>query len=375
MFTLLVAMQPFSILIINNTAAMTKRKTPANKSALTKQKENALKPVVFDQDNTWKNYITKNIFDCLAALHPRLYAAIDLSVPPEFLEQELTNSLKGKYKVKGKEKKTDKLVKLRLLTGEEYYVFVHIEVQGKLEDNLPERIYIYRSLISMKYDTQNISTSVIFTGKSPSEKHKIFHYECFGSEISFRYNSYVIIDQNTDDLEKSDNMFDLAVLAAKYTLDTEGDARRRLMFKKKLYELALQKQILFEKIQELISFVFDYMLLSEDLETEFKEAIRNLSSSNSEEMVVSKGQYDLAQLMSEIVYGKSYEQMIAENKVAAKAAAKTAAKAAAKAEKEVERRNTIQSLLKINFLPEKIADLMGYDLDFVLKVAEEYSKD
>ena len=76
-------------------------------------------------------------------------------------------------------------------------------------------------------------------------------------------------------------------------------------------------------------------------------------------MVVSKGQYELAQIMSEVVYGKSYEQMLAEKE----------------AEKEAERRNTIQSLLKINFSPEKIADLMGYDLDFVLKVAEKYSKD
>lgn len=156
------------------------------KATSRKKEANLPQTIVFDQDNTWKNYITKNIFDCLASLHPQLYAAIDKSVPPEFLEQELNNFLKGKYKVSGKEKKMDKLVKLRLLTGEDYYIFVHIEIQDKLEDDFPKRIYIYRSLISMKYDyTQNITTFVIFTGKSPSEKHKTFSHECYGSEIFF----------------------------------------------------------------------------------------------------------------------------------------------------------------------------------------------
>ena len=346
---------------------MTKRKTPYSKPTTTHIDESIPKLIVFDEDNTWKKYITKNIFDCLAALHPPLMSDIDKSVPPEFLEQELSNILKGKYKMKGKEKKTDKLVKLRLLTGEDYYVFLHIEVQNRLEDDFGERMYIYRSLISMKYNTQNISTFVIFTGKSPSEKHKVFIHECYGSVINFRYNSYVIADQNTGELEKSYNMFDLAVLAAKYTLDTEGDGRKRLIFKKKLFELAYQKQFPLEKIEELISFVFDYMLLSEDLEDELKVFVSSSSSINSEEMVVTKGQYRLAQIMSEVVYGKSYEVMLAE-----KEAEKEAEKAS---EKEATRQDTIKVLLKKDFSPEKIANLLEFDLDYVLKVAKNQSKD
>ena len=334
---------------------MTKPKKLSSKPTAADKKEFIVETVVFDEDNTWKNYITKNIFDCLASLYPPLIADIDKSVPPEFLEQELSNILKGKYKMKGKEKKTDKLVKLCLLTGEDYYVFVHIEVQNKLEDDFGERIYIYRSLISMKYNTQNISTFVIFTGKSPSEKHKIFSHECYGSVINFQYNSYVISDQNADDLEKSNNMFDLAVLAAKYTLDTEGNARKRLIFKKKLFELAYQKQFSLEKIEELISFVFDYMLLSEDLEDELKEFLSSSSLINSEEMVVTKGQYRLAQLMTEVVYGKSYEAMLAE--------------------KEAVQQKTIKALLEKDFSPEKIADLLEFDLDYVLKVAKNHSNE
>ena len=41
------------------------------------------------------------------------------------------------------------------------------------------------------------------------------------------------------------------------------------------------------------------------------------------------------------------------------------------AEKDLERRNTIHALLKINFTPEKISDVLGFDLDYVLKVAAD----
>ncbi len=84
---------------------------------------------VFDQDYAWKKFISNNFFDCLARINPKLHAAVDKSVPPEFLEQEFHNDLRGKYKVTDKEKRGDKLVKLRLLSGEDHFVFLHSEIQ------------------------------------------------------------------------------------------------------------------------------------------------------------------------------------------------------------------------------------------------------
>ena len=220
---------------------MKKSQTP--KTVGEKKVRKPRKVLVFDQDNGWKDYMSTDIFACLAVTHPKLYAAIDKNVPPHFLEQEMSNAMRGKYKIKGKDKKSDKLVKLRLLSGEDCFVYVHFEVQDQLQLSFPERIYIYRSLISLKYNTQKITTIVIFTGKAPEAKHKIFRDECFGSEIMYRYNSYVIVNQDEEELKKSDNPFHLAVLAAKYTLDTEGDARKRLVFKRKLTELAFEKKL------------------------------------------------------------------------------------------------------------------------------------
>lgn len=117
------------------------KKTKNTSENTAKKQRKPRTELVFDQDNAWKNYIEKDIFECIAATHPILYAMIDKSVPPEFLEQEMSNIMRGKYKIQGKEKKTDKLVKLRLLTGEDCIIYVHFEFQDGLHDNFPERIY------------------------------------------------------------------------------------------------------------------------------------------------------------------------------------------------------------------------------------------
>jgi hypothetical protein len=336
---------------------MPKTKTSAKPPAVVKKPRKQRKTIIFDQDDAWKNYISKDFFDCLSIIHPILFAAVDKNVAPQYLEQEMSNALRGKYKVKGKEKKTDKLVKLRLLTGEDYYIYVHLEIQDQLKDDFPERLYIYRSLISLRYMTQNITTIVIFTGKPPSEKHTIFHHECFNSFVLYQFNYFVIAEQIEKELEASESAFALAVLAAKYTLDTEGDEQRRLKFKQKMFELAEKKQFPFDKLEELLSFVIDYMLLSDEVENEFIATTPStiFSPQNTDSMVITRGQRILSEMAQIALYGKTTEALLADKE----------------AEKEAERQNTIQALLTINFSPEKIADLLGYNLKYVQKTAKK----
>lgn len=342
-------------------SAMTKRKTAQTEDKTRKPR----KADVFDQDHAWKNFIEKDIFSCIAATNPKLYIALDKSVPPEFLEQEMSNIIRGKYKIRGKEKKSDKLVKLRLLTGENCIIYVHFEVQDKLEDDFPERIFTYRCLIALRYNTQKITTIVIFTGKSPSEKYKIFKDECFDSEVMYQYNSYVIADQDIELLEKSDNLFDLGVLAAKYTLDTEGDARKRIVFKKKLSELAFNKGFSFEKTEQLISFVFDYMLLPENMENEFQSLLPNYLKLNPDKMVATRGE---KQFKSTLI-GKIFEEFRAE--LAQKEAERAKLLAEKEAEKEAMRQKTIHNFLSLNVSIEKIAEMMELDLEYVSKIVND----
>ena len=339
---------------------MTKQTTPNP----TKKPRKPRTQEVFDQDFAWKDFITNNFFDFLKAVVPQLYADVDKSQPLVFLEQEFHNSLRGKYKVKGKEKRVDKLIKLRLLTKEDCYIYSHSEIQGDLQDIIPERVYEYRNFISLKYQTQNITNIVIFTGKSPLEKHKMFTIQNYGTIVFFQFNCLVIADLNIETLEKSDNIFDLALLAAKYTLDTEGDNISRYSFKQKVFELAQKKQIPLEKIDELLSFVLDYMLLPEELDKKFMFSTPYYQPiNNNDTMVATKGRKMLVDMGAIALYGKPVEELL-DDKDAEK-----------KAEMEAERSHTIISLLKNNFSALKIAEMLGYNLKFVQKIAREFEKE
>jgi hypothetical protein len=359
---------------------MTKTTTPENGSNPTKKPRKPRTEEVFDQDHAWKKFMTSNFWDCLARINPKLHAAADKSVPPVFLEQEFHNDLRGKYKVTDKEKRGDKLVKIRLLTGEDHLVFLHSEIQDQLRDNISDRICTYRILIQLRYQTHNITSVAIFTGKAPAKKHKIFISECYGSKMTYSYISFVIANQNVRKLQKSDNLFDIALLAAKYTLNTEGDEQRRLLFKQKVFEIALKKQIPLEKMEELLSFVFDYMHLSPNMENEFIAKTPFLKPINDDMMVQTRGERIIADLMQNSPLAKSVQakmkaKMEAELRAQIRAekeaeirTEKEVEKQRFAAEKEVERRHTIKKLLGIGFSAEKIADVLDFDLVFVQTV-------
>ena len=88
------------------------------------------------------------------------------------------------------------------------------------------------------HDALFSSLLAIFIDKPPDETHLAYNHEEFGTKTSYKYNAYAVASQVESRLLVSNNLFDLAVLAVKYTLDTEGDDLRRFKFKRKVYELA-----------------------------------------------------------------------------------------------------------------------------------------
>ncbi len=132
-----------------------------------------------------------------------------------------------------------------------------------------------------------------------------------------------------------------------------------------------------------------------DLENEFMAKTPIFLPLNSDTMVITRGKRALAEMASIAIYGKPFEEVIADQKaeqakilaeqakllaarvaeqaklLAAKEAEQAKLLAAKEAEQALDRRNTIHALLKINFTPEKIADVLGFDLDYVLKVASD----
>jgi hypothetical protein len=312
-----------------------------------------------DLDAYWKALMTEFLPEGVAMMHPVLHDAVDWTIPPVFLEQELINALKGRFKIKDKRKFTDKLAKLCLKSGKEHYLFLHAEAQHEPEDDFNKRMYVYRSLIYLCYDIEDITALAVFTGAPPDPKSLDYYHKCFGTELIYRYISYIIATQNEKKLLASENPFAIAVLAALYTHQTVNDAERRFAFKRKVFELAQKKNIPFERMTKLLNFVKDFMHLPEPLEREFE--VENYSKFlNPNNPMVTVYREGTAKLISQFIYdmtGKTVEEYKADF---------------AKIDAERKKHRAVQRELQAK---NKIADLKRKKAEAKSKEAEAKSKE
>jgi hypothetical protein len=267
------------------------------------------KPKPIDYDALWKEFITDFLEDSIAMLNPELHKAVDWSVPPVYLEQELLNALKGKYKIKDKRKFTDKLIKLRLKSGKDHFVLLHAEAQHEPEDFFNKRMYIYRSLIFLRYDIEDITAIALFTGAPPKPELLEYRHSIFGTELFYRFNSYIIAHQNEAELLVSDNPFAIAVLAAMYVLQTKNDAVKRFSFKKNLFILAQQKKIPKEKLLKLLIFVRDFIELPNPLENEFAAGEFSNVLKNDTMFVMTEGKRIVADVFLQSTYNTTLKEI------------------------------------------------------------------
>lgn len=230
---------------------------------------------------------------------PNLYQDVDFSVAPEFLEQELFEMVEDEQ-VKNI---MDKLVKLRLKSGEEKWIFVHIEFQN--DGNIVERMFLYFRRILDKYGKE-ITAIVIYTGKSVPRQHNKYEYESYGTKVTYQFNSYHVVKQDEATLLSNQNPFALVVLANWYVLKTVNNLEKRLSFKESLYQIAQSRQYPIEKTTELFIFVKELMLLNPELEMEYNFFITK--QKNVEEMrVASQSMLDLVNLLSTEYYGQTIQ--------------------------------------------------------------------
>ncbi len=335
-----------------------------------------IEPIIrIDYDSNWKIITTNLIEDFIQFFLPNLYDDVDFSITPEFLEQELFEMVEEEQ-VKNI---MDKLVKLRLKSGEEKWIFVHIEFQN--DGNIAERMFLYFRRILDKYGKE-ITAIVIYNGKSIPRNHNKYEYESYGTKVSYQFNSYHVIKQDEATLLSNQNPFSLVVLANLYVLKTTKNLKKRLSFKENLYQLAQSRQYSIEKTTELFIFVKELMQLSPELEVAYNLFITK--QKNTEEMrVASQSMLDLVNLLSAEYYGQTIEDkeiQLQESKAKIQEKdvkiqendAKIQEKDAKIQEKDAKIKHSILSLNeKMNLDAAQIAVVMDLEIDFVEKILAE----
>ncbi len=283
-------------------------------------------------DNLWKDIITEFLPEFILFFLPKLYLDIDWNQTPVFLEQELHDIVKAKYPHK---KITDKLVKVFLTNGSEKWLFVHVEVQSSFEKDFAERMFVYYMLIYQKYG-QKITALAIFTHQDTPKHYDYYESNNYDTILRYQYNTYRIKDQTEETLLQSANPFAMAVLANWYVLNTPNDYEKRLHFKQKLFELALERQYRHINVARLLLFIKNLMFLPEYFETIFEEQTQ-IQQNQHNMLKPTKRDIAWAAGIYEAYSGESIDAVKQEMKLAKKEAAqerKKAEQALKKAEQE-----------------------------------------
>jgi hypothetical protein len=262
---------------------------------------------------TGKKVVSAMTPDFLAFFMPKLYEDIDFAHSIDFLEQELYDIIQPI----DKDKVVDKLVRVRLKTGEDKWILIHIEFQTGAETYFSKRMYHYFRLIRAKYD-KDVTALAIYTGKRKPLLFDRYSEENYGTSIVYRFNTYRVFKQNEAELLANPNPFALVVLANLYVLQTSANDPNRLSFKEKLYELAHKRGYSETHIAHLLLFINDLMRLTPSFDFVFKHNISQPFNPVSN-MFYNQSTIDVVDIETRNVYGVSIPEARAEARAEAEA--------------------------------------------------------
>src|SRR5262249_55972622 len=141
----------------------------------------------------------------------------------------------------------DKLFKVWRTDGNQAWLLVHIEVQGRREPAFPERMFVYSYRIYDLYRRPVVSLAVL-CDEQPGWRPDHFEYNLWGCQVGLRFPVVKLVDyrQNEAALEQSANPFAVVVLAQLKVLETRQAPATRWQWKlrlvKGLYDRGLKRE-------------------------------------------------------------------------------------------------------------------------------------
>lgn len=231
-----------------------------------------------DHDSPWKEALEYFFQPFLRLLYPDIHDAIDWSQPLVFLDKELQkitrNSSTGR-------RHADKLVRVLFRDGQERWLLVHVEVQGRREADFPRRMFVYYYRILDHYRMKVISLAVLADGDSG---YRPDHFEeiVAGSGVYFRFRTVKLLDiePQLDALLTGGNPFALLV-AAQLTAKRVRDGRQRVDNLIGFYRLAIKQQLDRELIERLLVFLEWLVALPPEIEAYYTDQVDRLREGNT----------------------------------------------------------------------------------------------
>ncbi|MDX9699836.1 MAG: DUF4351 domain-containing protein [Rhodocyclaceae bacterium] len=223
--------------------------------------ENAPPPAVDgasdDYDSPWKEAVERYFPEFMAFYFPAAHVQIDWTQGYAFLDQELRAVVKDAELGK---RFVDKLARVTRLSGEEGWVYIHIEVQASAQTEFAERMFVYNYRLYDRY-RRPVASMAVLADASEHWHPEAFGFEALGCEHRLTFPTAKLLDyrDREESLLDDANPFALVTLAHLLTQATRKDMQARFAAKWKLVQLLYRRGWDKQRVIDLFG-VLDWMM-------------------------------------------------------------------------------------------------------------------
>jgi hypothetical protein len=227
-----------------------------------------------DYDSPWKEAIEHYFPEFMAFYFPDAAVQIDWSQGYTFLDQELRAVVQDAELGK---RFVDKLVQLKLHSGADKWVYIHLEVQGQPQKNFAKRMFTYNYRIFDRYD-QPVASLAVLADENPHWKPDHYGFEILGCEHFLKFPIAKLTDyhERLEELKASDNAFGYITAAHILTQQTRGQVQQRREAKSRLVRLLYERGWDKQRIIDLFLVIDSLLKLPDWLERQIWQEITEI---------------------------------------------------------------------------------------------------
>ncbi|MEZ6111259.1 MAG: hypothetical protein R3C99_09625 [Pirellulaceae bacterium] len=218
-------------------------------------------------DSPWKEAWDAFFEPFLRICFPAIHEAIDWSAPPKMLDKELQQIAP----VAGVGTRfVDKLVEVRLQSGQNEWILIHSEIQSQAVSGFAERMFVYFYRIKDKYNKPVVSLAVL-GDDDPHWRPNSLRQDVLGCKVEFQFPVVKLLDfeSRSSELDNSANPFATLILAHLGALRTRDQPLDRFDYKMQLFRRLHQSGKPSPQIRELFRLIDWMMSLPPDLDIRF----------------------------------------------------------------------------------------------------------
>ncbi|TAE56655.1 MAG: hypothetical protein EAZ87_17935 [Nostocales cyanobacterium] len=225
--------------------------------------------ITANYDETWKEAITEYFDSFLQFFYPEIYEKVDWSKKPISLDKELEQITASAETSK---RHADKLFQVWLLDEQVIWILIHIEVQSQYDQKFNQRMFIYNYRAFDLYNQPVISLAIL-GDESKTWRPSFYQYGLGNSQLSFNFSSVKLLDYQWEDLEQSENIFAIVVMAHLKTKETNSNLSEREQWKWNLSRLLYERGYNRKEIVDLYKVIDIMMALPLELQASFETKV------------------------------------------------------------------------------------------------------